>query len=344
MAETTARVLQLLGLLQSRPVWSGPELAARLGVTVRSVRRDVERLRELGYPVRSAKGVGGGYQLGPGQGLPPLLLDPDEAVAVAVCLSLAAGGSVAGIDEAALRTLSKLDQVLPARLRAQVAAVQQATETLDTTATPADPATLMTLARGCRDHHRVRFGYVDHAGEQTARTVEPYRLVATGRRWYLLAHDVDRDDWRTFRLDRMRDVETTTWTFRPREAPDAREHVARAISRAPYPLEVRVRYDVPADVVRAQVPATAATVSRWTTSTVCWSRAVSGWTRWRSTWPGSTRRARSSNRPSCARRSATSSTGSVASVATSDRVVTPSDTPRVIRAQGGRHTGGESPT
>ena len=260
MAETTARVLQLFGLLQSRPVWSGPELAARLGVTVRSVRRDVERLRELGYPVRSAKGVGGGYQLGPGQGLPPLLLDPDEAVAVAVCLSLAAGGSVAGIDEAALRTLSKLDQVLPARLRAQVAAVQQATETLDTTATPADPATLMTLARGCRDHHRVRFGYVDHAGEQTARTVEPYRLVATGRRWYLLAHDVDRDDWRTFRLDRMRDVETTTWTFRPREAPDAREHVARAISRAPYPLEVRVRYDVPADVVRAQVPATAATV------------------------------------------------------------------------------------
>jgi predicted DNA-binding transcriptional regulator YafY len=260
MAETTARVLRLLGLLQSRPVWSGPELADRLGVTVRSVRRDVERLRDLGYPVRSAKGVGGGYQLGPGQGLPPLLLDPEEAVAVAVCLSLAAGGSVAGVDEAALRTLSKLDQVLPARLRAQVAAVQHATETLDTTATPADPATLMTLARGCRDHHRVRFGYVDHAGEQTARTVEPYRLVATGRRWYLLAHDVDRDDWRTFRLDRMRDVEPTTWTFRPREAPDAREHVSRAISRSPYPLEVRVHYDVPADVVRAQVPPTAATV------------------------------------------------------------------------------------
>lgn len=260
MAETTARVLQLLGLLQSRPVWSGPELAERLGVTVRSVRRDVERLRDLGYPVLSGKGVGGGYQLGPGRALPPLLLDPEEAVAVAVCLSLAAGGSVAGVDEAALRTLTKLDQVLPARLRAQVAAVQQATETLDAAASPADPATLMTLARGCRDRHRVRFGYVAHAGEQTARTVEPYRLVATGRRWYLLAFDVDRDDWRTFRLDRMRDVEPTTWTFRPRDAPDAREYVTRAVSRSPYPLEVRVRYDVPAHVIRAQVPPTAATV------------------------------------------------------------------------------------
>ncbi|MGA9747156.1 MAG: YafY family protein [Nocardioides sp.] len=260
MAETTARVLQLLGLLQSRPVWSGPELAERLGVTVRSVRRDVDRLRDLGYPVHSAKGVGGGYQLGPGQALPPLLLDPEEAVAVAVCLSLAAGGSVAGVDEAALRTLSKLDQVLPARLRAQVAAVQQATETLDGSASPADPDTLMTLARGCRDRHRVRFGYVARAGTETARTVEPYRLVATGRRWYLLAFDLDRDDWRTFRLDRMRGVEPTTWTFQPREAPDARDYVARSISRSPYPIEVRVRYDAPAAVVRERIPPTAATV------------------------------------------------------------------------------------
>ena len=123
MADTTARVLHLLGLLQSRTLWTGAELAERLGVTARCVRRDVERLRELGYPVRASRGVGGGYQLGAGRALPPLLLDPEEAVAVAVCLRLAAGGSVAGIGEAAVRTLAKLDQVLPARLRAQVLAV-----------------------------------------------------------------------------------------------------------------------------------------------------------------------------------------------------------------------------
>lgn len=260
MAETTARVLRLLGLLQSRPVLSGPELAERLGVTVRSVRRDVERLRALGYPVHSGKGVGGGYQLGSGQALPPLLLDPDEAVAVAVCLSLAAGGTVAGVDEAALRALTKLDQVLPARLRAQVTAVRQATETLDGSPSPVDPDVLLTLARGSRDRHRVRFGYVAHDGSSTTRTVEPYRLVATGRRWYLLAHDVDRDDWRTFRLDRMSDVAATTWRFAAREGPDAREYVARAVSRSPYRHVARVRYAAPAHVVADLVPPTAATV------------------------------------------------------------------------------------
>jgi len=151
MSETTARVLRLLGLLQARPVWTGPELAERLDVTVRSVRRDVERLRALGYPVHADKGIGGGYRLGAGMSLPPLLLDPDEAVAVAVCLRLAAGGTVAGVGEAAVRTLTKLDVVLPAKLRAQVAAVHEATVTLDSGADVVDPDVLMTLARSSRD-------------------------------------------------------------------------------------------------------------------------------------------------------------------------------------------------
>ena len=157
MSETTSRVLQLLGLLQSRRVWTGEELADRLGVTTRSVRRDVERLRDLGYPVHASKGHGGGYQLGAGAALPPLLLDPDEAVAMAVCLRLAAGGSVAGVGESALRALSKLDQVMPSRLRSQVSAVHDATVTLtpNSSDSPVEPDVLMTLARACRDREHV---------------------------------------------------------------------------------------------------------------------------------------------------------------------------------------------
>ncbi len=205
MSETTSRVLQLLGLLQSRRVWSGEELADRLNVTTRSVRRDVERLRDLGYPVLASKGHGGGYQLGAGAALPPLLLDPDEAVAMAVCLRLAAGGSVAGVGESALRALSKLDQVMPSRLRSQVSAVHDATVTLtsNTSDSPVEPDVLMTLARACRDREHVAVSYVDRAGNATQRRLEPYQLVTTGKRWYLLAFDRDRDDWRSLRLDRM---------------------------------------------------------------------------------------------------------------------------------------------
>ena len=207
MAETTGRVLQLLGLLQSRRVWSGDQLAERLGVTTRSVRRDVERLRDLGYPVHASKGHGGGYRLGAGAALPPLLLDADEAVAVAVCLRLAAGGSVAGVGEAALRALTKLDQVLPARLRSQVGAVHDATVTLTREPTDSvEPDVLMTLARACRDHEHVAAEYVDRGGRATSRRLEPYQLVTTGRRWYLMAYDRDRQDWRSLRLDRMDDV------------------------------------------------------------------------------------------------------------------------------------------
>jgi predicted DNA-binding transcriptional regulator YafY len=251
VAETTGRVLQLLGLLQSRRVWSGDELARRLGVTTRSVRRDVERLRELGYPVHASKGHGGGYQLGAGASLPPLLLDPDEAVAVAVSLRLAAGGTVAGVGEAALRALSKLDQVLPSRLRAQVSAVHDSTIMLtrDSPESPVEPEVLMTLARACRDREHVTADYVDRAGTPTRRRLEPYQLVTTGRRWYVMAYDRDRQDWRSLRLDRMTDVRAVGSTFTPREAPDAAAFIRRSISASPYRYVARVRYFAPYNVV-----------------------------------------------------------------------------------------------
>jgi predicted DNA-binding transcriptional regulator YafY len=251
MAETTSRVLQLLGLLQSRRVWTGEELAERLAVTTRSVRRDVERLRDLGYPVQASKGHGGGYQLGAGAALPPLLLDPDEAVAMAVCLRLAAGGSVAGVGEAALRALSKLDQVMPARLRSQVSAVHDATVTLTSPSSdpPVEPDVLMTLARACRDREHVTAGYIDRAGASTQRRLEPYQLVTTGRRWYLLAYDRDRQDWRSLRLDRMADVRVLGSTFAARDAPDAAAYVRRSISSSPYRYVARVRYHAPEHIV-----------------------------------------------------------------------------------------------
>jgi len=250
VSETTGRVLQLLGLLQSRRVWSGDDLAARLGVTTRGVRRDIERLRDLGYPVHASRGRGGGYQLGAGGALPPLLLDPDEAVAIAVCLRLAAGGSVAGVGEAALRALTKLDQVLPARLRPQVGAIHDATITLTKDAPEsAEPDVLMTLARACRDREHVTAGYSDRAGRSTARRLEPYQLVTTGRRWYVMAYDRDRQDWRSLRLDRMSDVRAVGSTFTSREAPDAAAYVRRSISASPYRYVARVRYFAPYGVV-----------------------------------------------------------------------------------------------
>jgi predicted DNA-binding transcriptional regulator YafY len=251
---TTERVLRLLTLLQRRPVWTGPELAAELGVTDRCVRRDVERLRTLGYPVNATQGVGGGYQLGAGTRLPPLLLDDEEAIAIAVSLLLAAGGTVAGATEAAVRTLAKLDQVMPPRLRSEVRALQEATSTLTGGGVEVDGEVLMTLARACRDAVRVTFTYAARAGEETSRTVEPVQLVATGRRWYLMAWDADRDDWRTFRLDRMQEVVATTWRFRPREHPDPAAYVQRSVVAAPYRYVAKVRVHAPAARVRERVP------------------------------------------------------------------------------------------
>jgi predicted DNA-binding transcriptional regulator YafY len=245
MAETTQRVLRLLGLLQQRPVWTGPELAGRLGVTTRSIRRDVERLRALGYPVHAAQGVGGGYQLGRGKGLPPLLLDDTEAVAVAVSLRLAAGGTVSGASEAALRTLAKLDQVMPPRLRGEVRAIHEATQTLDSGQAAVDGEVLLRLARAVRDTVRVRFDYEARDGTPSARTVEPVGLVAAGHRWYLMAYDVDRDDWRTFRLDRMAAVDATTWRFKVREHEDPATYVQRSVTRSAYRFDARVLVHAP---------------------------------------------------------------------------------------------------
>ncbi|MFI5916777.1 helix-turn-helix transcriptional regulator [Dactylosporangium sp. NPDC051541] len=247
---TTERVLRLLALLQHRPAWTGAELAAELRVTERSIRRDVERLRTLGYPVHATGGVGGGYQLGAGTRLPPLLLDDEEAIATAVSLRLASAGPIAGAGEAALRALAKLDQVMPPRLRTEVRTVHGATETLQGPGAQIDAEVLVTLARACRDAVRVRFCYAERPGE---RTVEPIRLVTTGRRWYLMAWDPQRDDWRTFRLDRMRDVHATSWRFRPREHPDPAAFVQRSVAEAPYRHVARIRLHAAAATVAEHV-------------------------------------------------------------------------------------------
>jgi predicted DNA-binding transcriptional regulator YafY len=190
--------------------------------------------------------------------LPPLLLDPDEAVAMAVCLRLAAGGSVAGVGESALRALSKLDQVMPARLRSQVSAVHDTTVTLTSNQSdsPVEPDVLMTLARASRDHEHVNAGYVDLHGNATQRRLEPYQLVTTGRRWYLMAYDRDREDWRSLRLDRMADVRALGSTFTPRQAPDAATYVRRSISSSPYRFTARVRYRATQEQIAQVFPPT----------------------------------------------------------------------------------------
>ncbi|SEG60475.1 Predicted DNA-binding transcriptional regulator YafY, contains an HTH and WYL domains [Nonomuraea solani] len=254
---TTERVLTLLGLLQQRQVWTGPELADRLGVTARTVRRDVERLRTLGYPVHASQGVGGGYQLGPGQDLPPLLFDDEEAIATA--LSLLAGAGVERGGDAALRALTKLDRVLPTRLRSEVRALSGSVESFGGGRTPVDSEVLMTLARACRDEVEAGFGYPS-GGEVRRRRVEPYRLVASDRRWYLLAYDLDRDDWRNFRVDRMTEVSARTWRFRPRAAPDAAAYVQESVASRVYPHQARFLVHAPAAMVRTQVSASAAVV------------------------------------------------------------------------------------
>ena len=256
---TTERVLTVLGLLQQRPVWTGPELADRLGVTPRTVRRDVERLRTLGYPVHASQGVGGGYQLAPGQDLPPLLLDDEEAIATAVSLLAGAGGAVGSAGDAALRALTKLDRVLPTRLRHEVRALSGSVESFGAGRTPVDPEVLMTLARTCRDQVEAGFDYPSGT-EVRRRCVEPYRLVTSDRRWYLLAYDLDRDDWRSFRVDRMTDVSARTWRFRPRAAPDAATYVQEGVASRVYPHRARFLVHAPADTVRAQIPASAAVV------------------------------------------------------------------------------------
>jgi predicted DNA-binding transcriptional regulator YafY len=256
---TAERVLALLGLLQQRQVWTGTELADRLGVTPRTVRRDVQRLRTLGYPVHASQGVGGGYQLGAGQDLPPLLLDDEEAIATAVSLLAGAGGALANAGDAALRALTKLDRVLPTRLQHEVRALSGSVESFGGGRTPVDPEVLMPLARACRDQVEVSFDYPS-GSEVRSRRAEPYRLVTSDRRWYLLAYDLDRDDWRSFRVDRMSGVSARTWRFRPRTAPDAAAYVQEGVASRVYPHRARFLLHAPADTVRAQIPAAAAVV------------------------------------------------------------------------------------
>lgn len=249
MLETSARLLRLLSLLQAHREWTGSDLADRLGVTARTVRRDVDRLRELGYPVNASPGTGGGYQLGAGAELPPLLLDDDEAVAVAVGLRTAAGNGVEGIGEASVRALAKLEQVLPSRLRGRVSALNQFTVPMlrGAGASTVDSGVLTELATVCRDAERLRFGYRDHAGTVTRRTVEPHRLVCTERRWYLVAWDLDREDWRTFRADRIepRPPHGPRFTPRPPPAEDLAAYVSEGISQGAYATRAVVRLRVP---------------------------------------------------------------------------------------------------
>jgi predicted DNA-binding transcriptional regulator YafY len=257
MLETSARLLRLLSLLQARPEWSGPQLAERLGVTTRTVRKDVERLRDLGYPVHSTLGAAGGYRLGAGAALPPLLLDDDEAVAVAVGLRTAAGGTVTGIEETSLRALAKLEQVLPSRLRRRIGALQTYTVPIPGAGPTVDAGVLAFVASTCRDQVRLRFDYRDHAGAATLRTVEPHRVVHTRGRWYLLAWDVDRRDWRTFRVDRVDPREMTGPRFTPRPLPDDGDvatYVTRRIGTALWRYRARVRVFAPAGAVSGRLP------------------------------------------------------------------------------------------
>lgn len=221
MLSPSARLLQLLSLLQSRREWSGADLAAELDVDVRTLRRDVGKLRQLGYPVHAVPGAAGGYRLGAGAKMPPLLLDDAEAVAAAVGLRTAAGGSVAGIEASSLRALSKLEQVLPPRLRREVAALQSVTVSTADSPTPVDSQVLTVIALAARECERLRFGYRAHDGVESVRNVEPYRLTHTGQRWYLTAFDVDRQDWRNFRVDRMQPRTPTGPVFHAREVPQS---------------------------------------------------------------------------------------------------------------------------
>ncbi|WP_219825532.1 helix-turn-helix transcriptional regulator [Nonomuraea typhae] len=218
MANTSGRMLRLLSLLQTHRHWPGTDLADRLGVSERTLRRDVDRLRALGYPVDAGRGVHGGYRLRSGTAMPPLLLDDDEAVAIAVGLQAAADGVVTGIEESSVQALAKVVQVMPPRLRRRVDALTRYTVRPYSSSGPgADPATLITLAQACRDHERLRFAYPPPDG--ALRRVEPHRLVSVRRTWYLLAWDLDRHDWRTFRVDRMREPARDGTPFRPREVP-----------------------------------------------------------------------------------------------------------------------------
>ena len=256
MLETSARLLRLLSLLQSRRHWTGPQLAERLSVTARTVRNDIERLRGLGYPVDATPGVAGGYRLGVGGALPPLLLDDEEAVAVAIGLRAAASGPVSGLAETTVRALTKLEQLLPGRLRQRVATFAAASVAVPARGPALDPETLVVVAGTIHDHLRLRFDYRDHGSATSVRTIEPHRLVHNGQRWYLVGWDLDREDWRTFRVDRVTPRVPTGPRFVPREPPggDVASFVASGVDTATWGYRATITVDAPADSLRGRLP------------------------------------------------------------------------------------------
>jgi predicted DNA-binding transcriptional regulator YafY len=258
MASTSSRTLRLLSLLQTRRYWPGDELARQLRVSPRTLRRDVDRLRELGYPIRAQRGVAGGYQLAAGTALPPLVVDDEEAVALAIGLQAAAQGAVEGIAESSVRALAKVVQVMPARLRRRVQALGAMTVPASwegPAGVSVDPGVLTALALACRDAERVRFSYTAADGQQTGRHVEPHRLVLLGRRWYLAGYDLDRNGWRSYRLDRLAGPRGTGARFRPRELPaaDAAAFVRSGIQSARAGYDIEVIVEAPAETVRERI-------------------------------------------------------------------------------------------
>ncbi|WP_199546947.1 YafY family protein [Streptomyces sp. N35] len=271
MLETSARLLKLLSLLQAHREWSGPDLANRLGVTPRTVRRDIDRLRELGYPVNASPGTGGGYQLGVGAEMPPLLLAGEEAGGVAGGLGTAGGQGIEGLGETSVRALAKLEQVLPNRLRRRVSTLNAFTVPMlrSSRTSAVDPSVLTELAGVCRDAERLRFEYRDHGGSSTRRTVEPHRLVCTERRWYLVAWDVDRDDWRTFRVDRITPKPPHGPRFEPREAPaeDLAAYVSKGVSTRAYDARATIRLHTSVQEAEQRISPSAGTLTAETEST-----------------------------------------------------------------------------
>ena len=258
MSTTGTRILRLLSLLQSRRYWAGTELADRLEVSPRTLRRDIDRLRDLGYPVEAQRGVDGGYQLAAGAVLPPLLLDNDEAVAIGVGLhSAIQAGTVTGIEESSLRALSKVIQVMPSALRRRIDALAAMTIPVpwQESAASVDADVLVSVAQACRDAERLEFAYSDHRGEVSTREVDPHRLVLLGRRWYLVAWDLTRFDWRTFRLDRLSEPRVTGAHAIPRQLPtgDAAAFVRSSIESVTSRYQVEVLFDAPATAVRERI-------------------------------------------------------------------------------------------
>jgi predicted DNA-binding transcriptional regulator YafY len=254
LGNTSSRTLRLLSLLQTHRFWPGDELAERLSVSARTLRRDIDRLRELGYPVEARRGLDGGYQLAAGAALPPLVLDDDEAVALAIGLRAAAQGAVAGIEEASVRALAKVARIMPPHLRRRVDALRAMTlgPAAWANATNVDAGALTTVAQACRDEERLRFSYTAQNGERTARHVEPHRLVALGHRWYLVGYDLTRNDWRSFRLDRVDNPRATGMRFQPRQLPadDAVAFVRAGIQNLPSRRRIEAIIHAPASTVR----------------------------------------------------------------------------------------------